>query len=52
MLVVLVAKRGGGVRCQDGHMLVMVYVMVVYVIGPTWGLVDKMACCVDFANEE
>ena len=50
MLVVLVAKRRGGVRSQDGHMLSCR--IMVYVIGPTWGLVDKMACYVDLANEE
>ena len=50
LVVVLVAKRGGGVRSQGGRMLSCK--MMVYVIGPTWGLSDKMARYVDLANEE
>ena len=50
LVVVLVAKRGGGVRSQGGCMLSCK--MMVYVIGPTWGLTAKMACYLDLANEE
>ena len=49
LVVVLVAKRGGGVRSQGGMLSCK---MMVYVIGPMWGLTDKMARYLDLANEE
>ena len=50
LVIVLVAKRGGGVRSQGGRMLSCK--IMVYVVGPMWGLTDKMARYLDLANEE